>query len=243
MKKRTREKIALLVFALLVVLAGSVLMRYFETGRSWNVAASAVDDVFGQMQGYTAVIFDGTYDPLDALRPAVSPEADSEKEPETLGAMVAAELSRLPLNMRERPVYASDVRTLYEEKGAGVITLDLDRLKRYTEPTVLRAGDRKIGIVAVDYYASKKQLAALHKELEEKGAETYLCLVPRLSCLATTDGFQAVIVTDDSQAVPGDTANVGSEGTLVMYAPEKEQVGVLLLTALNVPSAKVYSSL
>ena len=43
MKKRTREKVALLVFALLVVLGGSVLLRYFETGRSFNMAATAVD--------------------------------------------------------------------------------------------------------------------------------------------------------------------------------------------------------
>ena len=56
MKKRTREKVALLVFALLVILGGSVLLRYFETGRSWNVAASVVDDSFGQIKGYTAIV-------------------------------------------------------------------------------------------------------------------------------------------------------------------------------------------
>lgn len=72
MKKRTREKVALLVFALLVVLGGSVLLRYFETGRSFNMAATAVDDAFGQMSGYTAIVFDGTYDVLDALRPRSS---------------------------------------------------------------------------------------------------------------------------------------------------------------------------
>ena len=68
MKKRTHEKVALLLFALLVVLGGSVLLRYFETGRSFNMAATAVDDAFGQMSGYTAIVFDGTYDVLDALR-------------------------------------------------------------------------------------------------------------------------------------------------------------------------------
>ncbi|MFR5091505.1 MAG: hypothetical protein ACLTDR_05270 [Adlercreutzia equolifaciens] len=41
------------MFALLVVLGGSVLLRYFETGRSFNMAATAVDDAFGQMSGYT----------------------------------------------------------------------------------------------------------------------------------------------------------------------------------------------
>lgn len=244
MKKRTREKVALLVFALLVILGGSVLLRYFETGRSWNVAASAVDDAFGQMQGYTAIVYDGTYDPLDALRPAVDPangDALAKKKPESIGAMVAAELSRLPLSMRERPVYASDVRDLYEDKGAGVVTLDIADLKRYTTPKVLMAGDRKIGVVAIDYYATKKNLEKIRQELLDEGAQSLVCLVPRLSCLATTDGFQAVIVTDDSQAEPG--RGEGAEGAHIVYAPEKEAVGVVLLTSLNVPSSKVYASL
>ena len=163
MKKRTREKVALLVFALLVVLGGSVLLRYFETGRSFNMAATAVDDAFGQMSGYTAIVFDGTYDVLDALRPTKLPsvDGDADERPETLGEMVAAELARLPLSMRERPVYASDVRSFYEEKGAGVLTLNLDDLARYEKPRILMAGDRKIGVVAVDYYASARQLEKL----------------------------------------------------------------------------------
>ena len=65
--------------------------------------------------------------------------------------------------------------------------------------------------------------------------------MPRLSCLATPDGFQTVVVTDDAEATPG--AGEGSEGVHIMYTPEKDQVGVVLLTALNVPSSKVYSSL
>ena len=243
MKKRTREKVALLVFALLVILGGSVLLRYFETGRSWNVAASVVDDAFGQMQGYTAIVYDGTYDPLDALRPAMAPaqEGGLTDQPKSIGAMVAAELSKLPLSMRERPVYSSDVRDLYEDKGAGVITLNIADLSRYTTPTVLNAGDRKIGVVAIDYYATKKQLQKLRQELLDAGAQSLVCLVPRLSCLATTDGFQAVIVTDDSQAEPG--RGEGTEGAHIVYAPEREAVGVVLLTSLNVPSSKVYAAL
>ena len=229
MKKRTREKVALLVFALLVVLGGSVLLRYFETGRSFNMAATAVDDAFGQMSGYTAIVFDGTYDVLDALRPTKLPSVDggAEERPETLGEMVAAELARLPLSMRERPVYASDVRSFYEEKGAGVLTLNVDDLARYEKPRILMAGDRKIGVVAV--------------ELASAGAESFVCLVPRLSCLASTDDFNVVIVTDDDQAEPGRGEGEGSAH--IVYAPERGQVGVVLLTSLNVPSSKVYASL
>lgn len=241
MKKRTREKVALLVFALLVVLGGSVLLRYFETGRPLNMAATVVDDAFGQMKGYTAIVYDGTFDSLDALRPSAEVGGAAEEEPASLGAMVLSELSRLPLSMRERPVYASDVRTLYEEKGAGVITLDAADLRRYERPTVLMAGDRKIGVVAIDYYASKKQLEKVRRELTDAGAQSLVCLVPRLSCLATIEGFQAVIVTDDDQADPG--AGEGSEGAHIVYAPERGSVGVVLLTALNVTTSKVYASL
>lgn len=241
MKKRTREKVALLVFALLVILGGSVLLRYFETGRSFNVAASAVDDVFGQMQGYTALVFDGTYDPMDNLRPPRESD-EGEAQPASIGAMVLSELSRLPLALRERPVYASDVRSLYLEKGAGVLTLDIAHPSRYEKPAILMAGDRKVGVVYIDYYASKRHLAALQKEMADAGAESFVCLTPRLSCLASTEGFQAVVVTDDSQAEPG-SEEESEGGAHIMYAPERGQVGVVLLTALNVPSSKVYASL
>ena len=155
--------------------------------------------------------------------------------------VVAAELARLPLSMRERPVYASDVRSFYEEKGAGGLTLNLDDLARYEKPRILMAGDRKIGVVAVDYYASARQLEKLHDELASAGAESFVCLVPRLSCLASTDDFNVVIVTDDAQAEPG--RGEGEGNAHIVYAPERGQVGGVLLTSLNVPSSKVYASL
>lgn len=85
------------------------------------------------------------------------------------------------------------------------------------------AGDRKIGVVAVDYYASARQLKKLHDELASAGAESFVCLVPRLSCLADTDDFNVVIVTDDDQAEPGRGEGEGSAH--IVYAPERGQVG------------------
>lgn len=59
MEKRTREKVALIVFALLVIFAGIVLISYFSTGRSWTIAATFVDDTVGGMQDYTAILYSG----------------------------------------------------------------------------------------------------------------------------------------------------------------------------------------
>ena len=62
MDKRIREKIALFVFAFLVVFAAVVLIGYFTTGRSWSVAASFVDDRVGRMDGYTVIGYAGVVD-------------------------------------------------------------------------------------------------------------------------------------------------------------------------------------
>ena len=60
MSKRTREKLALVVFLLLAFGVAAVLLGYFSTGRTWNVAASVVDDTVGRMEGYTALVYDAT---------------------------------------------------------------------------------------------------------------------------------------------------------------------------------------
>lgn len=157
--------------------------------------------------------------------------------------MVAAELARLPLSMRERPVYASDVRSFYEEKGAGVLTLNLDDLARYEKPRILMAGDRKIGVVAVDYYASARQLEKLHDELASAGAESFVCLVPRLQLPCEHRRLQRGHRHPDDDQAEARPRRGQMETLHIVYAPERGHVGVVLLTSLNVPSSKVYASL
>ena len=56
MSVKSREKIALAVFAALIVLSLLGLGWYLVAGHSWNVAASNIDDTFGSMDGYTAIL-------------------------------------------------------------------------------------------------------------------------------------------------------------------------------------------
>ncbi len=60
MSSRSREKIALFVFMALIVLSLCGLGWYLVAGHSWNVAASNIDDTFGSMEGYTAIVYSGT---------------------------------------------------------------------------------------------------------------------------------------------------------------------------------------
>lgn len=103
MSVQSREKIALAVFAALIVLSLFGLGWYLIAGHSWNVAASNIDDTFGSMDGYTAIVYEGTAVPKAADEKgasgaggagassgakaagdadAASPEVDESKDPE-----------------------------------------------------------------------------------------------------------------------------------------------------------------
>lgn len=80
MSTRTREKQALGVFAVLIVLSLLGLGWYLVAGHSWNVAASTIDEKVGQMDGYVALVYSGTVlpDPEEVASASSSKNADGE---------------------------------------------------------------------------------------------------------------------------------------------------------------------
>ena len=343
MEKRTREKIALVVFGLLVVFAGAVLIGYFATGRSWNVAASFVDDTVGNMDGYLAIVYpgvvpedepadaktadgeaggsaegadtaggeadadsaddvgdgvavrdaaagvdgsgsgsaDGTGDTADARDSSAAASSDasaaaggtSSGETSSDGAMAGGSsgsasssddaapddgsadvsagglsigLDILSLLSRsnagvDKAVFVSDVRDLYERKGADVLTLDPANLDRYLDPQVLTIGDRRVGVFAVQVYASHVRLDEVRSFFEEQGVDVVVCLTPRADYLSSMTGIDDVIVTSDFESISTEGEFRG--GTFVIASPAEGQVGVVLVTSSNVSSARVVDGL
>lgn len=84
MSVKSREKIALFVFLALIVLSLCGLGWYLLAGHSWNVAASNLDDTFGSMDGYTAIVYPGT-----AVEPAAGKDADTAASKDGAAADVA----------------------------------------------------------------------------------------------------------------------------------------------------------
>lgn len=69
-----REKIALVVFVGLIAVSLCGLFGYLTLGHSWNVAASNIDDAAGRMDGYTAIVYEGTVAPESADRKKAAKE-------------------------------------------------------------------------------------------------------------------------------------------------------------------------
>ena len=73
MEKTSREKIALIVFLILAIGMGCILFGYVFAGHSWNVTASNIDDAFGNMEGYTAIVYEGTIEEEECAAQSPAP--------------------------------------------------------------------------------------------------------------------------------------------------------------------------
>lgn len=246
MEKGIREKIALVIFALLIVLGGWVLISYFSTGRSWSVAATIVDDTVGEMDGYTAIVFSGTLSPHRHSTPyggsasqttngIVSSES-RESSTAALGSRILELIYRSGKMDRYDGVYVSDVRDIYERKGADALTIDVSDPTSFFEPRVYEVGDRMIGIFALNSYMTASQLDKVISGLHDEGAQDIICIAPKTNMLATCEGIDVVLLT---QEVDEDlTTKADTRDTLIYVTPESTEVGVILFTHNGVPSSR-----
>lgn len=260
--KRARERIALVVFAVLVVLAAVVLSSYFLTGRSWNVAASFVDDTVGQMRDYTVIVYAGTVLPEDEAKEAFDDGADTsaaathvnmqtelsaegaaaEDAPDVADSVGLGLLALLPpLPGEYEGVYVSDVRDLYEQKEARVVSLDVAHPVRYAVPTVLVGGGARIGVFSVTSYTTRARLNQYRDFFDKADVDAVVCIAPRTALLADLSQMSVVIVTDDPDETNFRGRFVGD--TLVTAAAPLDSVGVILFSPNYTPSAKVVDGL
>ena len=97
MDKRSREKLALALLAVLMLVAVGAMGWYILVGHSWNKAASHIDDAVGKMDGYTVILYEGIvpqfeFDQeevrsnLDKLRAEIKDNSKKENEKSGEGA-------------------------------------------------------------------------------------------------------------------------------------------------------------
>jgi len=276
MGSQSREKIALLVLVFLVIVFAGVGVFYVaHAGKTWNLAASVVDDTFGSMDGYAVIAYGGTVVPeedpvfpraeqVDSADPLVG--EDAELNPGVEAGIVAADVAEvLPVDQNQstpeeiqesvsnkflpffemekeqEPLYVSDVRGVYESKGASVLSLDTHNAARYSTPGYFYVGDKIIGVFDVSSPLPATRMAAYSEYFASKNVDVVLAISPRRAYLETLEGVDIVLVTGDEERYT--TIGSNESGTFVVRAPEVGSVGVILITSSNVVSSKVISEL
>lgn len=252
MENRTRERVGLIIFIVLVLFGGTVLTSYFATGLTWTVAATFVDDTVGRLNGYTVVAYAGTL-PEDPDPERAEQDEDAEilesPESEVVGnetfsdSMGLRILSYFPVLASDRyeGVYVSDVRDLYEKKGAQAATIDLSKLDPYEEPVVIDTSGKKVGVYSLSYYATRSQVDRIISYLEDEGADVIIGVMPRINMLSTFDGTDVVVLTTDHADIR--TGGIRIDDTLIVESPKAGEAGVILFSNSNVASTRVIDAL
>lgn len=258
MSSRSREKIALAVFAALIVLSLCGLGFYLVAGHSWNVAASNIDDTFGSMDGYTTIVYAGTEEQLpkdDAPAPAPDdPLADDSDTtmsdplaeddplsdaPETTTGDPSSS-SATPTEHAKPPLSVDAVAESYEEKGATTFTLSTLDPERYKEGVILKKGDHRFGVFSVTRLTSPRVLAQQVAYFNAHKVDFIVALTADKAYVEDVEGLDIVVsVQDEGLFVMGET--IGS--TFYVSAPELGKVGAILISPSNVVSAKVIEEL
>lgn len=161
-KQHKRERIALAVFAVLVV-AGFVLLTSYisNAGRGLNVAATSIDDVAGDMSGYDVVLFDGTVRKKDSsqiddketdaqgrdVKPILIPSSSTKMSEAEEGA--SSQTQRAADEASDGEMTMEEARAIYEGKKASVIEIDSDSLREFVSGRIIMKDGHTYGFFSI----------------------------------------------------------------------------------------------
>lgn len=206
MKQSAREKIALVVFLALIALTMLGGFWYMNVGHSWNVAANNIDDAYGNMDGYTVILYDGVTVPT-------ARDAESETVPVTYAA----------------------VDTSYESKNANVLKLDVVHPSNYEEGSIIRCGDKRIGVFSVQSNMTQAALQDFVDEFKEAKVDYIVCIAKQTSLVKDrVKGVDIVISLTRETGLSGTESN----GTYYVVSPSTGKIGALLISPHDVVSSK-----
>lgn len=175
MSKKSREKIALLVFLGLIVLSLCGLGWYLFAGHSWNVAASNLDDTFGSMEGYTAIVYPGTAPVADASASGEAAGATSGKQAADGGAAEQKDSGGRAAESPEVPETAGASEASKASSGTPDSAASTGATSPSTESSTASAGTSSKGAGDGSLSSKKKTLEAAEakKGYEDKGATVF----------------------------------------------------------------------
>lgn len=254
--KMSRERAALGVFLFLAVAALGVVIAYIVTfGHSLNVAASKIDDAAGSLDGYTALLYQGTADSRRAtvvnapagesenLAPRALNRQSSQKSAESSGDEVSAAQASSSVGegqTQQGSVSLFSLRVSYVEKQAAVVTVDVSHPEAYNERCIVRANGRSFGFIYID------EVTAWQSYLQKRIADYKLCGVDMVVCVTKEIGLlssyqgASIVISQQEEGISPHGATV--QGVFYDDAVLKGQVGSILVSPSRTITAKDVSA-
>ena len=218
------------------------MIGYIIIGHGWNHAATHIDDHMGDMEGYTAIIYQGTTEPEPGMR-----DSDGKLYDASVFAMLDEQNigyyppGREPSFEQRKGVRTGDIVRSYQNKGAAVVAVRLKLFSWYSEPVIVENQGRKVGIYSVRRGISAAGAAAKAQYAREQGADITVAIIDNpVSVVRAAASADVVICAFDADLPSGGRAY---NNTLGVDSPYITTVGAVLVAPSNVVSAKVIESL
>lgn len=166
MQQAAREKLAVVLFVVILGLTAVGLCAYLVLGHHWNNAATTIDDYAGDMQGYTTILYEGTAAPEYA-------DVDAQNAPQRSGVPLAS------------------VEQDYRNKHCSVVVLDSVDIEQYRKPRVVTRNGYRFGIITFTANESASSIRSAVKALRKK-ADCVIAIVPYRKLVANVGGIDIV---------------------------------------------------
>lgn len=194
-----------------------------------DAASSASDSAQG-----SANAVDGTSQGSADVRASQSTESSGTSATRASGGATPLFASSSSTQQKD-PVSVEDVAASYREKDAQVIVIDVEDLGAYQEGTILKRGDRRIGVFSVAFNEPLPRVQAKVDALRAARVDFVVAITPDRQFVESATGIDiALSLTNEGSSFLGGTVN----GTFYVDSPLVGQVGAVLVSPHNVVSAK-----
>lgn len=221
MKKLSREKLALIFFVFLILFGLGISLFYISTlSKPLNVAASNIDDATGNLEDYTAIVYEGLATEKKDAKNSGSNSNDSSSDlnkraqtsNDSSEEVTASEAISDESNSEEEKetVSVRSVRKTYVEKGASVFEVKVADPREYQSKSIVKAGKFTFGILSVD-----KTTASTSADLEayiQKRVKEYESLKIDFVVLVVSD-LDLLTVSEDASSSASSTQSSDSSAT------------------------------
>ncbi len=236
MKRLSREKLALLFFMFLILFGLGVSLFYISSlSTPLNVAASNIDDAAGNLEDYSAIVYEGLAEEAPANTQSNSgkeePSEELNKRSQNVDDNSTDELTAseaLPdttADEEEKAVVTLfDTKKSYVEKGASVFELNVASPSEYKTRSVVRAGKYTFGILSVDEQTAssaaerEKYIQKRVKEYENIKIDFVILVVSDLDLLMS----ESTTSSDGSSDTSADQNKTASSNQSTQDAQEEQ---------------------
>lgn len=218
MKQDSREKIALIVFSITVVIFVAAVIAYMVVAHSWNIAARSIDEHRGSMEGYTVFLYPGD-------QPAGSKEsnASDSSQSKVSGSAVSVDA----------------VKESYLAKGAQVLVVDSLDPSAYEGDDIYSVGGKRAGVFFVGEGDSLEDLIVTVEGFSRHKVDFLLCIATDPDfVLHDSSGIDAVLIVGEDASIP---EKEESKKTLFALCPQEGSVGAIMLSPDGVVSSKSHA--